>query len=172
MNLIKLFEAQQLLDEHIVKKQGLKEIPLNNMILALIVELGEMSNEWQGFKHWKVNKQPKPGLRGEIADVLSFLLAIGNMLHHRGGLENICIFEEESIERNQYCIYDDITEQILALTSEFTDLWGFGEIDEGYSMVMTKFAVLTEMLGFAWEEVEQAYFEKNNINHQRQEENY
>lgn len=172
MNLQKLFEMQRVLDEHIVKKQKLQEVPLNNMILALIVELGEMSNDWQGFKHWKVNKQPKAGLRGEIADVLSFILAIGNMLRHRNGIETICIFDEASLERKQYCIYGDTTEQIIALTSEFTDLWNFGEIEGGYSMIMTKFAVLTEMLGFTWEQVEAAYFEKNNINHQRQEAGY
>ncbi|RUL56481.1 dUTP diphosphatase [Lysinibacillus antri] len=172
MELQKLFKAQRVLDEHIVNTQGLKDVPLNNMILALIVELGEMSNEWQGFKHWKVNKQSKPGLRGEIADVLSFLLAIGNMVHHRKGLESICIFEKESIERNQYCIYDSITDQIIALISDFTDLWNYGEIDEGYSVVMTRFAVLTEMLGFTWDEIEAAYFEKNSENHRRQNTGY
>lgn len=170
MNLQKLFEMQKVLDERIVKKQGLTEIPLNNIILATITEIGEMSNDWGGFKHWKVNNQPKPGLLEEIADVLSFMLAIGNMLHHRGGLKGIHIVGKGGARSN--CIFDGITEQILAITSDFTDLWMYGEIEEGYTVVMTRFAVLTEMLGFTWEQVEAAYMEKNAVNHVRQAEGY
>jgi len=172
MNLTKLFETQRVLDARIKQKQGLQEIPLNNMILATITEIGEMSNEWGGFKHWKVDSRPKPGLLEEIADVLSFMLAIGNMLHHRGGIESISIFEDGSIEKEQYCYFEDITAQILGITTNFTDLWNYGEIDEGYSVTMSRFAVLTEMLGFTWEQIEQAYYKKNAINHTRQDTGY
>lgn len=171
MSLAKLFETQNALDERIVEKQGLKEIPLNNMILAIITEIGEMSNDWGGFKHWKVNREPKPGLLEEVADVLSFILAIGNMLHHRGGVKSIEIIDEYDSGRVD-CVFGDITEQIIALTSGFVDLWNFGTIDEGYSVVMTRFVVLTEMLGFTWEQVETAYFRKNAVNHSRQENGY
>lgn len=171
MNLIGLFETQKVLDERIVEKQGLKEIPLNNMILATITEIGEMSNDWGGFKHWKVNRGPKPGLLEEVADVLSFILAIGNMLHHRGGVKSIEIIDEYDSGRVN-CVFGDITEQIIALTSSFVDLWNFETIDEGYSVVMTRFVVLTEMLGFTQDQVEEAYYEKNKINHSRQENNY
>lgn len=170
MNLAKLFETQRVLDERIVKQQGLSEIPLGNMILALITEIGEMSNDWGGFKHWKVNREPKPGLLEEVADVLSFMLAIGNMLHHRGGVKSIRIIDEHGDREN--CVFQNITEQILAITSDFTDLWKYGEISEGYTVVMTRFAVLTEMLGFTWEQVSDAYMEKNAINHKRQDNGY
>lgn len=170
MDLRKLFEMQKVLDASIAEKQGLSEIPLNNMILATITEIGEMSNDWGGFKHWKVNREPKPGLLEEIADVLSFMLAIGNMLHHRGGVESIRIIDEYGNREN--CVFETTTEQILGITSDFTDLWMYGEIGEGYTVVMTRFAVLTEMLGFTWEEVESAYMEKNAINHTRQDTGY
>jgi dimeric dUTPase (all-alpha-NTP-PPase superfamily) len=172
MNLTKLFETQRVLDARIIEKQELTEVPLNNMILALITEIGEMSNDWGGFKHWKVNPQTKPGLLEEIADVFSFMLAIGNMLHHRSGVKDICIFEEDSIEREQYCYFEGITEQILGVTTDFVDLWSYGEITMGYSVTVTRFAVLTEMLGFTWDQVEQAYYDKNAINHERQESGY
>ncbi|MBD8037112.1 dUTP diphosphatase [Solibacillus sp. A46] len=168
MNLQKLFETQAELDALILTKQNLEEVNLKNMILAVITEIGEMSNEWGGFKDWKVNKQPKEGLLDEIADVLSFILVIGNQLHHRGPL---IIYPEGDSERNGL-VYDDITSQILSLTSYFIRLWEYDEIDEGYRDVLTTFAILTEKLGFTWDEVEQAYFAKNRINHERQESGY
>lgn len=168
MDLQKLFDTQRELDEYIQKKQGLKTINLNNMILAVIAEIGEMSNEWGGFKDWKVNKQQKEGLLEEIADVLSFILVIGNQLHHRGAL---VIYPDGDSNRNGL-VYDDITSQILSLTSYFIRLWKYDEIDEGYRDVLTTFAILTEMLGFTWEQIEQAYYDKNKINHARQEGGY
>ncbi|WP_338088272.1 dUTP diphosphatase [Lysinibacillus composti] len=35
-------------------------------------------------------------------------------------------------------------------------------------MVFKEFTVLGEQLGFTWEQVENAYLEKNKINHERQ----
>lgn len=168
MNLQKLFEIQSELDALILAKQNLEKVNLKNMILAVITEIGEMSNEWGGFKDWKVNKQPKEGLLDEIADVLSFILVIGNQLHHRGPL---IIYPKGDSERNGL-EYDDITSQILWLTSYFIRLWEYDEIDEGYRDVLTTFAILTEKLGFTWEQVEQAYLAKNQINHERQESGY
>jgi dimeric dUTPase (all-alpha-NTP-PPase superfamily) len=41
-----------------------------------------------------------------------------------------------------------------------------------YEHLFSSFLGLGEMLGFTWEQIEQAYFEKNKINHQRQEVGY
>jgi len=168
LNLTKLFETQAKLDKHIQKKQEQQTVNLKNMILATIVEIGEMSNEWQGFKDWKVNKQPKEGLLEEIADVLSFILVVGNQLQHRGPL---IIYLDGDCNRNGL-VYSDITTQILSLTSYFIRLWEYEEIEEGYRDVLTTFAILTEMLGFTWEQVEEAYYAKNKVNHERQESGY
>lgn len=60
MNLNKLFEMQKQLDEKIVKVKGLEWQDLLPMkILALQVELGELANEWRGFKFWSENQDPK-----------------------------------------------------------------------------------------------------------------
>ncbi|MED4888580.1 dUTP diphosphatase [Lysinibacillus fusiformis] len=168
MNLTKLFETQAKLDEHIQKRQGQQTVNLKNMILATIVEIGEMSNEWQGFNDWKVNKQPKERLLEEIADVLSFILVVGNQLQHRGPL---IIYPDGDCNRNGL-VYSDITTQILSLTSYFIRLWEYEEIEEGYRDVLTTFAILTEMFGFAWDQVEEAYYAKNKVNHARQESGY
>ncbi|MFA1738036.1 dUTP diphosphatase [Lysinibacillus fusiformis] len=168
MNLTKLFETQAKLDEHIQKKQEQQTVNLKNMILATIVEIGEMSNEWQGFKDWKVNPKPKEGLLEEIADVLSFILVVGNQLQHRGPL---MIYPEGDSNRHGL-VASNITGQILSLISYFIRLWEYEEIDQGYRDVLTTFAILTEMLGFTWYQVEEAYYAKSKINHSRQENGY
>src|SRR5690625_2827015 len=53
LNLQKLFKTQAELDERIVKEKGLEEQDLlDKKVLALQVELGELANEWRGFKFW------------------------------------------------------------------------------------------------------------------------
>ena len=59
MNLQPLFEAQKKLDAHIEKSKGLEgQNLLDKKILALQVELGELANEWRGFKFWSEDKEP------------------------------------------------------------------------------------------------------------------
>src|SRR5690625_2968355 len=60
MNLEKLFKIQTELDKRIVEKHGLQnEDLLDKKILALQVELGELANEWRGFKFWSEDREPK-----------------------------------------------------------------------------------------------------------------
>jgi dimeric dUTPase (all-alpha-NTP-PPase superfamily) len=60
MNLKHLFELQRKLDEHIVKEKGLEgQDLLPKKILALQVELGELANEWRGFKFWSEDQEPR-----------------------------------------------------------------------------------------------------------------
>ena len=63
MELRKLFDMQKELDEKIVREKGLKDKDLlSNKILALQVELGELANEWRGFKFWSNNREPRTNL--------------------------------------------------------------------------------------------------------------
>lgn len=60
MNLYKLFKIQAKLDEKIVKEKGLEgQDLLDKKILALQVELGELANEWRGFKFWSNDQKPR-----------------------------------------------------------------------------------------------------------------
>src|SRR5690625_4915991 len=96
MNLTKLFETQRILDEKIVKEKGLEgQDLLDEKILALQVELGELANEWRGFKYWSTDQKartevfetsPLPNeplvvkknpLLEEYVDCLHFILSIG-----------------------------------------------------------------------------------------------
>ena len=110
MNLQKLFDLQRQLDEHIEKEHPRQdgEDRLAKKILALQVELGELANEWRGFKYWSNNQEPRtalteiPSYAGipfftdaktrnpmleEYVDCLHFILSIGLEL----GIKNILI---------------------------------------------------------------------------------
>lgn len=61
MYLAKLFEMQRKLDAHIEKEHPRQEGEdrLAKKILALKVELGELAQEWRGFKFWSNNQKPR-----------------------------------------------------------------------------------------------------------------
>jgi dimeric dUTPase (all-alpha-NTP-PPase superfamily) len=46
------------------------------------------------------------------------------------------------------------------------------EVEDQYENVVRLYLGLGEMLGFTWEQIEQAYFDKNAINHERQDNGY
>ncbi|WP_203362416.1 dUTP diphosphatase [Bacillus sp. REN10] len=51
---------QHELDEKIIETKGLEGQDLFlNMLLALYTEVGEMANEWRGFKHWSDDQEPR-----------------------------------------------------------------------------------------------------------------
>jgi dimeric dUTPase (all-alpha-NTP-PPase superfamily) len=203
MNISKLFEMQKALDERIVREKGLEGQDLLPMkILALQVELGELANEWRGFKYWSQDREPRTRLDGmlcsmcdgsgvydtdwdkqtdcplcdgtglknplleEYVDCLHFVLSIGLDLVHRKPVE-ILKFHEFCILR-----FDSITDQFLCLFSDMSELWEYEELDDPYSVFLTRFLELGEMLGFTWDQIEAAYCHKNVVNHQRQGSGY
>lgn len=68
MNLAKLFEMQRKLDAHIEKEHPRQdgEDRLSKKILALQVELGELANEWRGFKYWSYDQEPRKSVKCEV----------------------------------------------------------------------------------------------------------
>lgn len=204
MNLNKLFAAQKELDAHIEREKELEgQDLLDKKILALQVELGELANEWRGFKFWSENQKPnteevcwncegeggymgyieapmiehtlvgcedcnetgvyKKPLLEEYADCLSFILSIGN---------DINIYKFEYVELID--LTNNITTQfnsVFQLIGNWKEEYLYMNKDN-YSTVVNEFLCLGEMLGFTWEQVEQAYYEKNKINHERQANGY
>ncbi|MDC0763437.1 dUTP diphosphatase [Brevibacillus sp. AG] len=198
MNLQPLFEKQQQLDQYIIKKKGLEgQDLLPNKILALQVELGELANEWRGFKHWSDNQEPKHGyeplidcdkcggkgfwfsgervhcqkckqtgkvtnpLLEEYVDCLHFILSIGNDLGIAEEWDTNIEFDGPE--------FTDITSQFVVVFS--------GIVAAGYDMhdwfeLTERFLALGELLGFAWEHIEQAYNEKWDENNRRQAAGY
>lgn len=161
MDLNPLFEMQRVLDERIIDDKGLEGQDLiPNSILASIVELAECANEWRGFKHWSNDQEPRAELLEEFVDKLHFLLSIGLQFGFSQHVSKINIYKEL-----------DITTQFLSLFHATTLLNRFRELSQ-YTLTLGMFFGLGEMLGFTWGQIEEAYIDKNKINHQRQSNGY
>jgi dimeric dUTPase (all-alpha-NTP-PPase superfamily) len=183
LNLKELFELQAKLDERIYKEHPVQEGEdrLAKKILALQVELGELANEWRGFKYWSKDQEPRTEvpvkyysggpteienwLLEEYVDCLHFFLSIGNDL-----------WISQDTDFNKSNPRDVMT--LFALINRYVaELWW--EVHDNTDGVLAKYYFgfqhylrLGEMLGFTWDQVEQAYLAKNKINHQRQESGY
>lgn len=159
MNLPQLFQMQKVLDERIVQEHGIEgKVLLLEKVVALRVELAELANETRCFKYWS----DKPASEREIileeyVDGLHFILSIGLELGVDKSLETLDI---------KPFFYNKIAEQFNKL---FILEWNF-KFD--YEFGLDLFIALGEMLGFTWREIEQAYLEKNKVNHQRQDDGY
>jgi dimeric dUTPase (all-alpha-NTP-PPase superfamily) len=171
MNLEKLFQTQKILRDRIGYNEPDR---FNKLILALLVELGECANEWRGFKFWSVNQIPHTSavrvptmmeedkeyynpLLEEYVDCLHFILELGLELH---------VAEPWNPQYEE-----DITEQFRTLFYHVSMINSYNGHDS-YEYTVSYFLGLGEMLGFTGEEIEQAYFAKNKINHVRQETGY
>lgn len=179
MNLTKLFEMQRVLDERIVKEKGLEDQDLlPQKILALQVELGECANEWRGFKYWSKDQQPRTlkkehdffsdevvkeynPLLEEYIDCLHFILSIGLTEDFYEDLSNDIIpLKTKTITISFIRVFD----QVSRLYDDF-DAYE-------YQNLLEYFLGLGEMLGFTWEQIEEAYMSKNQTNHKRQDTGY
>ena len=211
MQLDKLSKTQDVLDKRIMKEKGLeigndyiKETLLVNKILALQVELGELANEWRGFKFWSEDQEPrdlihhwfdtegeehktikrptkydncillktKNPLLEEYVDCLHFFLSIGNDIgcdgeHSIKQVNNSMdwILENRNVKETP------IVEQFNVVFHDISNFASMRSSDD-YYIALSEFFILGEKLGFTDQQVEQAYFEKNQINHDRQVNGY
>lgn len=167
MNLNELFELQAKLDAHIEKEHPRQpgEDRLAEKILALKVELGELANELpEVFKFWSNKKNNYEKALEELVDCLHFILSIGLDLK-LGGPYVIGTYKGPNIIRQFNFVYQDVSKLDVAINED----WEEGEIFEQYDELVRGFIGLGEMLGFTWEQIEQAYLAKNKINHERQD---
>jgi len=164
MNLQNLFKTQKLLDNRIVDEHNLHgQDLLPQKILALQVELGELANELpEIFKFWSNKKNDYEKALGEFVDGLHFILSIGNDLDS----------EIDKFNMVECIKFESIIEQFIE-TFKFI-LWVEYEKDnvDHYYELLETYLGLGEMLGFTPEQIEQAYYAKNKINHTRQDNKY
>ncbi|OMC87444.1 hypothetical protein BK128_08435 [Viridibacillus sp. FSL H7-0596] len=200
MNLTKLFEAQAALDRDIELHHPVEdgEDRLSKKILALLVELGECANEWRGFKFWSNDQEPETlewvecsscdgkGVRldwgamqfweceeckgtgdhlqkcndllEEYVDCLHFILSIGNQIKCDVFSIDVQHYHEEPTVDKQFLL---VMDHVIGLQD-----------DDYYTELMHSFIHLGFMLGFTETQIEQAYYDKNKINFERQKRGY
>lgn len=208
MNLNELFEIQARLDNRIAEEHGLQgQDLLDKKILALQVELGELANEWRGFKFWSIDQEavtkyyryvdgfgrdndsyynPRDlseavtgdvkvinPLLEEYVDCLHFILSIGSEFGCTPVTGDLFLEEENHNITNQFIGLFDIVSAVYhnAIYCK-NGKAKHSELFRTYHKALAIFLGLGEMLGFTWEQIEQAYLDKNKINHSRQDNGY
>lgn len=153
-----LYAKQSELENFIADKHGIAiHDYLNEQQLAILVELAESANEWQGFKYWKLKKDvDREKLLEETVDVLHLILARGIVLGWQ--VATVKAYKTESITMQ----YKSLMQKIA--TEE--------ESQKTYSQAFNIYIGLVEMLGFTWQEVETAYAKKHQENIDRQNNDY
>jgi dimeric dUTPase (all-alpha-NTP-PPase superfamily) len=161
MDLKKLFDLQRELDSRISKEHHLEEESLfSQKALALQVEFGELANETRCFKYWSTKKpSPKNIIIEEYVDCLHFILSIGLDKNF------------DNVELSRSCSINKTTDQFLDLFIDMNDFLICSSIDH-YTTLFEDFLSLGLNLGFTDKEIEDAYLNKNYINHQRQATGY
>ena len=160
MNLKKLSKEQAELDNHIsLEKQVIHKNYIKEKAISICVELGELLNEREEiFKYWKTYQEPdRQKALTEYVDGIHFLLSYGNSIDY-----DFSQFEYKAPN------VPDQRDLILGLFSMFATLPYIGQLEK----VLNHFLLLAEKLNFTFEEIEQEYYAKNKINHERQENAY
>ncbi|WP_199425618.1 dUTP diphosphatase [Thermaerobacillus caldiproteolyticus] len=161
MDLQKLYSLQRQLDKRIETQHGLQEENLvEKKILALLVEIGELANETRCFKFWSVKPAaPMEKVLEEYVDGLHFILSLG--------IECNFIHTVEEDEDKRYSLVEQFL-RVFQAANEFNKAKSL----ESYKRLFTTYLQLGTQLGFTSEQIEQAYIHKNEVNHERQNQNY
>jgi dimeric dUTPase (all-alpha-NTP-PPase superfamily) len=119
LNLKELFELQAKLDERIYKEHPVQEGEdrLAKKILALQVELGELANEWRGFKYWSHDQEPRTTAKCEMCD------GLGNDIYFTGSYDNGTL--QECSEPCEYCDGTGDDDSKNPLLEEYVDCLHF-----------------------------------------------
>ncbi|SFA51006.1 Dimeric dUTPase, all-alpha-NTP-PPase (MazG) superfamily [Parageobacillus thermantarcticus] len=189
MNLSKLFELQRKLDEHIEREHPRQEDEdrLAKKILALQVELGELANEWRGFKFWSSDQAPRIGIPSvhydenlghdvveyvgpnpfleEYVDCLHFILSIAIELGYT--VDDLYVWDDELVGKTED-IFLELMYWVVLIKSKDERK----RKDAFRTVCYIFFNMAEQRLGFTWEQIEEAYIWKNAVNHQRQESGY
>lgn len=161
-----IMEAQQELDKAILKSAGIFDYPLAEVIIAYNVELGELAQEWKGFKYWKKTK-------GEV-DRSKLMEEYADCLHFAVSLTNHYVETSPASKRFLEAFLSTITEieETKPVKERFIRCFDTDRHFEGGALLLIDTLRLGEGLGFTLEEIEEAYYYKNNINWERLRKGY
>lgn len=160
-----MLQMQEKLDEAIMKEYGLDEIDEENLRMAILDEVGELTHELKAnWCWWKKTQAPvdKQKVLGELVDIWHFVLSYQN--HFNFGEEaRLSYLNEEELSNG---MLKRLRTKKSNLSKVLTRLVIFE------SSIIPVLIAITEYLGFTIEQVYNAYCDKNKINYQRLKEGY
>ncbi|OIB05007.1 hypothetical protein AK95_14755 [Paenibacillus sp. LC231] len=182
MTIEQMYEMQKELDAKIIKEKGLEgQDLLPNTVLALQVEIGELANEWRGFKHWSNDREPRTKapitawgepyrnpLLEEYVDCLHFFLSLARQIELPVD-DLYAPGPDEMVKGSTTYVFTEILHHVGGVslqkdtyyrkTALRLGLWIFYSLGE-------------HRLGFTFEQIAEAYAAKNAVNHERQANGY
>lgn len=160
-----MLDMQEKLDEAIMKEYGLTEIDEENLRMAILDEVGELTHELKGnWCWWKRTQAPVDNdkVLGELVDIWHFVLSYQN--HFNGGEEMLLSYtngkELSGMMLKKLRTKKNNLPNVLSRLVTFE------------STIIPVLIAVTEYLGFTVEQVYKAYGDKNKINYQRLKEGY
>ncbi|TLS37765.1 dUTP diphosphatase [Pseudalkalibacillus caeni] len=200
MDLVKLLKKQKELDDVIVNDKSLFGDNHDWKTLALDVELSECANEWRGFKKWSNDQEPRTQklrrpvmndedkeyynpLLEEYVDCLHFFLSIAI---EKRWQESLYIYEEAIMEIKDEGLDGDVTKAFLEvkywLMKSFAEKGMDEKVEKTFGISKQEFCfknawfvfIAIGIVGFCFDldQIENAYYDKNKVNHERQEQGY
>jgi dimeric dUTPase (all-alpha-NTP-PPase superfamily) len=164
MNLAPLFEKQRELDELINEERGFDNKSIFKKVLALQVEIGELANEFpEVFKFWSNKRNNREKGLIEFIDCIHFLLGIGLDLGFHAEYKPSLSHEKRPLE--SFLILFERASCFHVHTGRANKFFWYAEVFDSC-------LALGKSLGFTWKEIEQAYMDKNKVNHDRQDSGY
>lgn len=154
--IIEMLKMQEALDNSFLQYMGNDKIDIEKVRMALFDELGEVNHEMKAeWCYWKKSQKPvdRDKLKEEISDVWHFTLSL-----HR--LINGITFSEFEFKRSKIW-HDNVNWEVIIRGM------ALGNADILYDCI-----ALTEKLGFTFDEMYQAYMDKNKVNYERMKSGY
>lgn len=160
-----MLQMQAKLDEAIMNEYGLTEINKENLKMAILDEVGELTHELKGsWCWWKKTQAPVDDKKvlGELVDVWHFVLNYQN--HFNLGKETLYSFLQEKKMSDTFL--ERLRGEYVSLPEMLVKLVRYD------SIIIEILIAITEYLNFTIEQVYEAYCDKNKVNYQRLKEGY
>lgn len=155
--IIEMLHIQEALDKSFMEYKGLDKLDIRKVKCALRDELGEVNHEMKGdWCYWK-KIQPLVELnkvKEELADVWHFSLSLHRLYN---GIDYDCV--EYDMMKQYYSDRYNWDDVLASMCIPFND-------------ILYECIILTEKLGFTFDEMYDAYMEKNKENYERMKRGY
>ncbi len=155
--IIEMLHIQEALDKSFMQYMGRTEpLKVEEVQKALFDECGEVNHTMKAdWCYWKKSQKPvdREEVKKELADVYHFALTL-----HR-------LYNDFQFDKKEYDI-------VLVFTEDSDWFEVLRIVSDGGEWIIYDVLNLTEKLGFTFDEMYDAYIQKNKVNYERMKEGY